>query len=176
MLSDGEIAEMASAAFTAVTASAAFMSVARVERDRRNATVPELHIDVLADAENDEMRLTIANLGPPAREVRTMGTIGDYGWFTPTAPVTYWRSGETRTYKLHMPLLLNTEVQGFVEARAIRMKQLVIATVGGTQVRWSLRKLEKMSPAKEWSHMYPGLPSPIVVKHPLVALELVERQ
>src|ERR1700721_2349823 len=123
MLTDGEVAEMASAAFTAMAGGGAFASVARVERDRRNATIPELHIDVLGDAVNNEMRLTIANLGAPAREVRTAGTIGDFGWFTPTPPTAYWRSGESRTYKLGMPLIHDTEAQAFVEARAIRMKQ-----------------------------------------------------
>ena len=175
MLRDGEVAEIASAVFTAGAALAAFMSVARVERDRRNATIPDLHIDVLGDAVNNEMRVTIANMGAPAREVRMMGTIGSYGWFTPTPPTTYWRSGESRIYRLAMPLLLNTEAQAFVEARAIRMAQLVIATVGGTQFRWPLRKLEKMSPKTEWEQIYPGTLSPIEVQHRPIAVDLVER-
>jgi hypothetical protein len=175
MLKDGEIAEIASAAFTAAAAAAAFMSVARVERDRRNASIPDLHIDVIGDAVNNEMRMTIANLSAPAREVRTMGTIGDFGWFTPTPPTAYWRSGESRTYRLAMPFLLDTEVQAFVEARAIRMRQLVVATVGGTDFRWSLRKLEQMSPASEWAEIYPDDPNPTQVSHSPIAVELVER-
>jgi hypothetical protein len=175
MLSDGEVAEIASAVFTAGAAAAAFMSVARIERDRRNAMTPELHIDVLGDAVNNEMRLTIANMGAPAREVQTMGTIGDFGWLTPTPPTTYWRSGESRTYRLSMPCVLGTEAQALVEARGIRMRQLVVATVGGTQFKWPLRELEKMSPSKEWTKIYPDTPSPLEVKHRRIAVELVER-
>ena len=78
-------------------------------------------------------------------------------------------------FRSSMPFLRDTEVQAFVEARAIRMKQLVVATVGGAQYRWSLRKLEKMSPAKEWAHLYPHSPNPTEVKYKPTAIELVER-
>ena len=60
--------------------------------------------------------MTIANDGGPAREVRVMGTLGPFGWVTPTPPTTYWRSGESRTYRLSMPLVRG-EVLAFVEAR-----------------------------------------------------------
>jgi hypothetical protein len=174
-LSDGEWAAIASAAFTALTALAALASVFRIERDRWRQAAPEMHLEILADAVNNEMRMTIANLAAPARDVRIMGTLGGFGWFYPTPPTTYWTSGETRTYRLRMPLIHGEEAQAFVEARDIGKRRLVIATIGGKAYRWSVRKAEKLSPAEEWRRLYPDNPPPTDVQHPQVAIELVER-
>lgn len=112
-----EWAQIAIALFTAVTALAALLSVRRVEQDRRARLIPELHIEILCDIPNNEMRLTVVNLGAPAREVRVMGTVGDFGFFHPTPPTTYWQEGESRTYRISMPVLPGVEAQAFVEAR-----------------------------------------------------------
>ena len=174
-LSAGDVAEIAAAAFTAVTALAAVASVFRVERDRWRRALPDLHIEILADAVNQEMRMTVANLGGPAREVRVIGTIGAFGWMHHTPPTTYWRPGEMRTYRLSMPLLVDTVACAFVEARDLGKKQLVVATVGGAAYRWPLREALQLSPAKEWERLFPGSPPPTEVTYPQVALELVER-
>jgi hypothetical protein len=174
-LSDGEWAQVAAAAFTALTALAAFASVARVERDRWRRAIPEMHLEVLVDAVHNEVRMTAANLGGPARDVRVMGTLGEYGWLTPTPPTTYWRSGESRTYRLSVPPIGGLETLAFVEARDLRMKQLVVATAGGATYRWPLRKAKKLSAAEEWRRLFPNAPSPLDVPNTPMAVELVER-
>jgi hypothetical protein len=174
-LSTGDWAQIASAAFTALTALAAYSSVFRVERDRWSRTIPELHIEVLADVPHNEMRMTIVNLGGPAREVRVLGTLGDFGWMNYTPPSTYWRPGETRTYRISMPVLTDQDARAFVEARDLGKKHLVVATVGGATYRWPLRKAKKLSPAKEWDRLFPGSPSPLDVQHTPMAIELVDR-
>jgi hypothetical protein len=175
MLTDGEWAEIGSAAFTACTALAALASVMRVERDRWRRTVPEMHLEIIADAVNDEMRMTVANLGGAAREVYLMGTLGDYGWLTPSPPTAYWRPGESRTYRLSMPLITGVETHAFVEGRDLRKKQVIVATAGGAVHRWPLRKAKKLSRADEWQRLFPDRPSPPDVPHSPIAVELVER-
>jgi hypothetical protein len=134
-----------------------------------------MHLELLADAVNDEMRMTVANLGGPAREVRVIGTIGQFGWVHNTPPTTYWRPGESRTYRISMPLITDVEAQAFVEARDLGKKQLVIATVGGASYRWPLRKAEKLSLADEWERLFPNNPRPDALQYPQMAIELVER-
>jgi hypothetical protein len=172
---DGEWASIASAAFTFLAASAAFASVARVERDRWRRTVPEFHIELLADLPKEEMRLTVANLGGPAREVRVMGTVGDFGWFSNTPPTSYWRPGESRTFRISMPVITDQEGQTFVEGRDLGKKQLVLSTWGGKSYRWPLRKAEKLSPSEEWHRIFPDKPAPLDVKYFPIAIELDER-
>jgi hypothetical protein len=170
-----EWAQIAIALFTAVTALAALLSVRRVEQDRRARLIPELHIEILCDIPNNEMRLTVVNLGAPAREVRVMGTVGDFGFFHPTPPTTYWQEGESRTYRISMPVRPGVEAQAFVEARDLGKKYLVVATVGGATYRWNLSEAEKLSPAEEWRKLFPNDQMPPDVKYPQMAIELVER-
>lgn len=174
-VSTSDWALIATAGFTALTALAAFGSVFRVERDRWRRNIPEMHLEILADVPNREMRMTVVNLAAPAREVRVIGTIGDFGWATLTPPTSYWRPGETRTYRIGMPLLTDQEARAFVEARDLGKRRLVIATVGGATYRWPLRKAKKLSAAKEWERLFPGCPSPLDVAHKPMALELIER-
>jgi hypothetical protein len=174
-LSAGDWAQIAAAAFTALTALAAFASVYRVERDRWRKGIPDFHIELLADAPNNEMRLTIANLGGPARDARVAGTLGDFGWFTPTPPTAYWRTGEVRTYKVNIPVVRDCEACAIVEARDLRMKQLVIATVGGAAYRWPLRQAKELSLRKEWEQLFPGTPTPLDVPYTPMSVELTER-
>jgi hypothetical protein len=175
VLSDGELAEIGSAGFTALTALAAFASVARVERDRWKSQIPDLHIEVLADIPNDEMRVTIFNLGGAAWDVQTLGVIGPYGWVYLTPPTSFWRAGESRTYTLSMPTLGDQDVYTFVEGRDVRKKHVVITTHGGAVYRWPLRKVRRLSAAKMWQRLFPGIPAPYEATHPQPALELVER-
>jgi hypothetical protein len=133
-------------------------------------------LEIIGDAVNNEVRMTVVNLGGPAREVRLMGTHGDYGWFTPTPPTTYWHPGEIRTYRLGMPLVRDVDSLAFVEARDLGKKQLVIATVGGATYRWPLRKAKKLSLAKEWERLFPGAPTPLDVPFKQVAVELLEQR
>lgn len=174
-LSAGDWAQVAAAVFTALTALAAFASVYRVERDRWRKGIPEFHIELLADGPNKEMRLTVANLGGPARDARVAGTLGDFGWFTPTPPSGYWRTGEARTYKVSMPVITDREARAIVEARDLRMRQLVIATVGGATYRWPLRQAKKLSLSKEWQQLFPGTPTPLDVPYTPMSVELIER-
>lgn len=174
-IATGEWAQIAAAGFTALTAAAAFASVARVERDRWKRNIPEMHIEIVADAVNNEMRMTVVNLGGPAREVRVIGTIGQFGWMHNTPPTTYWRPGESRTYRIAIPLITDVEAQAFVEARDLSKKQLVVATVGGASYRWPLREAEKFNAAKEWEQLFPGSPLPLALPYPQMAIELVER-
>jgi hypothetical protein len=174
-LSTADGAQVASAFFTALTALAAFASVTRVERDRWRAALPELHMEVVLDVPNDEVRLIVVNHGGPAREVRVMGTIGDYGFAGHLAPVTYWRSGESRSFVLAMPLVLNTDVKGFVEGRDLAKRHLVLATPGGATYRWPLRKAKRLSAEKEWHKLYPGEPGPLDVPYTPIAMTLADR-
>ncbi len=174
-LTTSDWALVATAGFTALTAVAAMTSVFRVERDRWRRTVPEFHLEILADVPNDEMRMTIVNLGGPAREVRVIGTIGPFGWLHVTPPTAYWRAGETRTYRIAIPLIADQEARAFVEARDLGKRQLVIATVGGATYRWPLRKAKKLNAAREWAELFPGTPSPLEVLHKPMAIELIER-
>jgi hypothetical protein len=57
-VSTSDWALIATAGFTAITAVAAFASVFRVERDRWRRTIPEMSLEVLADAPSNEMRMT----------------------------------------------------------------------------------------------------------------------
>lgn len=173
-LTTGDWAQVASAFFTVLAALAAFSSVARVERDRWRRTLPDLHLEVLGDQKNQEMRLTIINHGGPAREVRVMGVIRDFGFFGIVPPSSYWRSGESRTVRLAMPVIDN-EVQAFVEGRDMGKQQLVIGTVGGASYRWSLRKAKKLSAREEWSRLFPGAPGPLDVANTPVDMTTVER-
>jgi hypothetical protein len=168
-------AQVASALFTALAAGAAFASVFRVERDRWRRTIPEFHIEVLADVPNDEMRMTVVNLAAPAREVRVMGTIGPFGFVHSTPPSTYWRSGESRTYRISMPLMTDAMVYAFVEGRDLGKRQLAVATVGGATYRSPLRRAKKLSAAKEWQRLFPGQAGPLDVQYTPMAIELVER-
>jgi hypothetical protein len=97
-LTTADWAQVGSAFFTALTALAAFAAVVRVERDRWRQTLPDLYMEVLTDVPNDQMRVTIVNHGGPAREVRVMGTIGTFGFYGITPPMTYWRPGESRAF------------------------------------------------------------------------------
>ena len=119
--------------------------------------------------------MTVANLGGAAREVRVMETLGEYGWFMPTPPTTYWRPGESRTYRLSMPLITNAVSNAFVEGRDLGKKQLVVTTAGGATYRWPLRKAEKLSASKEWERLFPDAPMPLDVPYAPIAVELVER-
>jgi hypothetical protein len=170
-----EWAQIAIALFTAVTALAALLSVRRVEQDRRARLIPELHVEVICDVPNDQMRLIIVNLAASAREVRVMGSIGEFGFTHNTPPTTYWQSGESRTYIISMPVLPRVEAYVFAEARDLGKKFLVVATVGGATYRWNLRQAEKLSPAAEWYKLFPGKPLPLDLKYPQMAIELVER-
>lgn len=174
-LTDGEAAEVAGAGFTALTALAAFASVFRVERDRWRRSIPDFHIDMLGDIPNQEMRMTVANLGGPAREVRLMGSVGQYGWFTPTPPTTYWRPGESRTFRLGMPVVPGAMSYIFVEARDLRKQHLVVATGGGATYRWPLKEAESLSPGEEWRRLFPDQPAPLDLPYFPVVVEAVER-
>jgi hypothetical protein len=174
-LSTADWAQVIGAMFTALAALAAFATVFRVERDRWRQTLPDLHMEVVTDIPNSEMRLSVFNHGGPAREVRVMGTIGDYGFVGLTAPTSFWRPGESRTYELRMPLVTDAEVIGFVEGRDLGKRQLVLGTPGGQIHRWPLRRAKKLSAAKEWQKLYPGKPSPLDVTYAPVAMVLLER-
>ena len=170
----GDWAQLGAAVFTALTALAAFASVARVERDRWTRAIPDFELEIIGDVVNDEMRMTVANLGGPAREVRVFGTLGGYGWLTPTPPTAYWRAGESRTYRLAMPVVRG-EVNAGVEARDRRKKQLVLVTAGGAAYRWPLRKAKKLSLGAEWERLFPGQPTPADVPKTSVVVELLEQ-
>jgi hypothetical protein len=174
-LTTGDWAQLGSAIFTALTALAAFASVFRVERDRWRQTLPDLHMEVVTDVPNNEMRLTVVNHGGPAREVRVMGTIGDFGFYGLTPPTAHWRAGESRAFSLSMPLARDHEVKAFVEGRDLGMRKLVIGTPGGATYRWPLRKAKKLSAGKEWRKLYPGAPTPLEVAYGPIAMTLVER-
>lgn len=174
-LTTSESTQIAVAGFTALTAVAAFASVFRVERDRWRRAIPDFHVELIFDGVNNETRLTIANLGGPAREARVMGTYMDFGWFTPTPPTTYWRSGETRTYRVSIPVIPGGEDRTIVEARDLRKKQLVLTTTGGASYRWPLRKAKKLSLKAEWERLFSGHPTPLDVPHTPMKVELIER-
>src|SRR4051812_36658917 len=101
----GDWGQILSALFTAVAALAAWASVFRVEHDRRLGTIPDLHVEVLLDVDAQEVRLTVVNHGGPAREVKVMGVIGDFGVYGLFPPSSYWQAGERRTVKVSMPPL-----------------------------------------------------------------------
>jgi hypothetical protein len=174
-LSTTDVAQLASAAFTAVAAGAACLSVFRVERDRWRSKVPELHVEVLADVKADEMRLNVVNLGGPAREVRVMGVIGQFGFFGLLPPTSHWLPGEMRTIRLAMPVVHEETSYVFVEARDMAKDQLVIGTVGGAVYRWPLRKAKQLSAGEEWRRLFPGVPGPLDVPYSPVDLQLVDR-
>lgn len=168
-------AQIASATFTALTAFAALATVLRVERDRWRQTMPALHIEAVADVPNQQMRLTVINHGGPAREVRVLGTIGDFGFAGSTPPSTYWKSGEVRTYSISMALTTDQEVLAFVEARDLAKKRLLIRTAGGYEQNLSLRKARKLSAEREWHLLFPGKPLPLDVPYAPMKLELLDR-
>jgi hypothetical protein len=174
-LTSGDIAQVASAFFTELAAFAAFATVYRVERQRWTQTVPDLHIEVLVDMPNQQVRLAVFNYGGPAREVRVLGVIGDFGFMGLVGPTSYWRPGESRRVVLAMPPIGQDEVQAFVEGRDMGKRQLVVGTVGGATHRWPLRKAKKLSAAKQWNLLFPGTRGPLDVPHTPVAMQTIER-
>lgn len=170
-------AAVASAAFSAVAAGAACAVVLRAERDRWRRTLPDVHVELLADQQTDQVRLTVVNYGGPAREVRVMGVQGEFGFLGYVPPSTYWRSGESRTVVLSMPTPSKSiDSQIFVEARDMRKRQLFVTTSGGASYRWPLRKAKKMSAATTWDDLFPGVVGPLDVKYPMTEMRVLERQ
>lgn len=133
-------------------------------------------MEVVTDVPNHQMRMTVVNQGGPAREVRVMATIGDFGFFGLLPPTTYWRSGESRVFELSMPLVADQDVKGFVEGRDLAKRQLILGTPGGASYRWPLRKAKRLSAGKEWGRLYPGEPTPLDVPHGPMAIKLLERE
>jgi hypothetical protein len=168
-------AQVAAAFFTAIAAGAAWASVWRAEADRRRARVPDLHVELLVDMEAEEVRLTIANYGGPAREVRVYGVLGDFGFGGYVPPTTYWRAGESRTVKVAMPPVRVEESHVFVEGRDMAKRRLVIGTVGGATYDWPLRKAKKLSAEKEWQKLFPGVPGPLDVKYTPMNISVIAR-
>jgi hypothetical protein len=93
----------------------------------------------------------------------------------PTPPTTYWRPGESRTYRISMPLIMDVETYAFVEARDLGKRQLVVSTAGGATYRWRLRRAKRLSAQKEWERLFPGRPGPFQVQYTPMAIELIER-
>jgi hypothetical protein len=122
------------------------------------------------------MRLSVVNYGGPAREVRVLGVIGQFGFLGITPPSSYWKPGESRTYELAIPLLADETIFAFVEARDMAKKQLVLSTVGGAIYRWPLRKAKKLSAAKEWRQIFPESPGPLDVPYTPMQIRLLERE
>jgi hypothetical protein len=168
-------AQVASALFAAVAAGAAWWTVFRAERDRREAAYPDLHVELLGDRPKDEMRLTVVNLGGPGREVKVMGTVGEYGFYSLTSPSTYWQPGERRVWLLAMPVVDAPSANVVVESRDMRKQWLFATTFGGAYYRWPLRKAKKRSAESTWRELFPGQPGPLEVPKTPVDLELVER-
>lgn len=174
--SPGDWGQILGAVFTAIAALAAWATVASAARDRRRAAWPSLHVELLMDMPNQEVRLTVLNYGGPAREVRVLGTIGDFGIAGFVPPSTYWRPGEWRVLKVSMPIVKVDEIQLFVEGRDMAKRYVFVTTYGGKSYRWSLKKAEKMSVLDEWKELFPGLPDPLSVPHAPMDLELLERK
>ncbi len=138
--------------------------------------LPELHIEVLAHMPNQEMRLKVINYGGAAREVRVMGVIGSFGFFGLIPPSSYWRSGESRTVVLPMPVVTDDDVKAFVEGRDMGKRWLLVGTVGGASYRWPLRKAKKLSAERTWHRLFPNTPTPLDVAHsPVDLANVVDR-
>ena len=155
----GDWAQLAGAAFTAVTAGTALLTVVRAERERRAAKRPELHIEVLQDLGAGQVRATVVNYGGPAREVVFGGTLGEAGFFGPIGPSTYWRSGETRVVLLGMrPDPTEDESRVIVAGWDMAKSHLVAATTGGARESWPLRKAKRTNMAGTFRHFFPTGP------------------
>lgn len=171
----GDWGQVIGALFTALAAFAALGTVVRVELDRRRQTWPGLQVEVIVDMPKQETRLTVINYGGPAREVRVMGTMGDFGFAGSLAPSTYWQPGERRTFQVAVPPMRLDKVQIFVEGRDMGKRHLFVTTFGGATYRWPLRKAKKLSAELEWRRLFPGTPGPLDVKHSPMNMELIER-
>ena len=162
-------AQVTSAFFTAVAALAALATVVLLVRDRRRTSWPDLHVEVIVDKPDQEVRLTVVNYGGPAREVRLWGVVGAFGFGGNTEPSTFWQPGERRTFHLHVPPdAMPEESSIFVEGRDMAKRHVFVTTYGGATYRWPLRKATKLSPRKEWERIFPDSPSPRV--------EVIERE
>lgn len=138
--------------------------------------MPDLQIEVLIDLDRREVRLHVANYGGPAREVNVFGALGDFSFMGIVPPTSFWQSGESRTVVLAMPPTNAENVHAFVEGRDLGKRYVTVGTVGGASYRWPLRRAKKLSAAAEWQRLFPGVPGPLDVPHPLVKMETVERQ
>ena len=169
-------AQVASAVFTAVAALAALVTVLRAEHDRRDRALPSFGVEVIQDVPKGEVRLYVVNYGGPAREVRVAGVLDTFGFTGPLGPTTYWRPGESRTALLSMPLVGSApDAFVLVEARDVRKRYLLVATVGGATYRWPLRKARKLSLASVFHDLFPESPGPLDASHPNVHMETIER-
>lgn len=138
--------------------------------------MPDMHLEVLVDLVAQEVRLVIVNHGGPAREVRVMGVLGDFGWAGIVPPTSYWQPGEERTVVVSMPPITADTNHAFVEARDLGKRHVLVATTGGATYRWPLRKAKTLSAQKAWERLFPGIPGPLDVPHTPMHMDTVERR
>lgn len=137
--------------------------------------MPDLHLEVVVDVPKNEVRLVVANVGGPAREVRVLGVLGSFGFVGTLPPTSQWSAGERRTFRVSMPVPRgDPAVHAFVDGRDLAKRFLVIGTAGGATYRWPLRKASKMSAASQWSELFPGVAGPLDVQHSPMNIELID--
>jgi hypothetical protein len=56
----------------------------------------------------------------------------------------------------------------FVEGRDMAKRHLFVTTYRGATYRWSLWKAKKLSAEKQWKRLFPGTPSPVDGKYPMI--------
>ena len=174
-LTGADWTQTASTAFAALAALAAWATVVRSERDRKDRRLPDLHVDLIYDMPNQEVRATVVNYGGPACDVRIGGVEGTFGYYGLIGPTSYWRSGEMRTILIAVPPGVNDVNHTYVEGRDVKLRYLFAATTGGIQRRWPLRKAKELSPADLFSEFFPGVTHPIDALHSPILMTTVDR-
>jgi hypothetical protein len=159
-LDTSEWATVASTAFTALAAGAAWATVRQSARERREARIPALHVEVTEDLDSGAIGFHIENYGGDLAKLVSFvvveGTQVAAGFLPPAAIL---RSGEGATMRTALASTGSHQAKAVVICHDAAGRYVHAWDVTGQHKQWRRRRWPERPKGGEWilRKFYPGM-------------------